>query len=187
MKTKITFIALFLFSSALLFAQKADYSKDPGYLDLSSLSSFATGDKGSEIIVEQGLLKMLAKMAGEKNDEISRQMGELKLVRLNSFEVSEENIKAIENKIASIDKELLGKDWDRIARTKSDNEYANIYVKTAGSDRFLGIVITSMNSKIKRASFINVVGNIDPAVIGKLAKDLNIPQLGKIRKEMKSK
>ena len=185
MKKTITFFAFVFLSAVTLFAQKADYTKEPGYLDLSGLSAFMSTDKGSEIVVEEGLLKMLSKMAGEKNDDLAKQLSELKLVRMNSFDVEEKNIKEVENKIASIDKELLGRNWDRIARTKSGNEFANVYVKMSGTEKFLGIVITSINSKTNKASFINVVGNIYPEVIGKLAKNLNIPQLGKIRADMK--
>jgi len=182
MKTKLTLAALLLFAAASVFAQKGDYTKEAGYVDLSWLSSYSTGDKGTEMIVEQGMLKMLAKMATEKSDELAKQFGELKLVRLNSFGVTDENIKAIEDKMGSIDKDLLGKDWDRIVRTKSANDILNIYVKTAGSDRFLGILVTNINLKNKMASFVNVVGNIDPALIGKLSKGMNIPQLGNLRK-----
>jgi hypothetical protein len=187
MKTKLTLAALLLFAAASVFAQKGDYTKDPGYIDLNWLSSYTSGDKGTEMIVEQGMLKMLGKMAAEKSDELAKQFGELKLVRLNSFGVSDDNIKAIEEKINAIDKELIGKDWDRLVHTKSGKDYANIYVKTSGSDRFLGIVAISLNYTHKMASFVNVVGNIDPALIGKLAKGMNIPQLGKLRKDADSK
>jgi hypothetical protein len=176
---------IILFSALTISAQKADYSGYPGYLELKDLASFAKGDKGTEIIVEAGMFKMLAKMAGNNNEELVKQLGELKLVRLNSFEVDASNLKAVENTIASIDKDLLGKKWDRIVRIKSDNEHTNIYVKTSGTEKFQGIVIASINNKTEMASFVNVVGEISPELIGKLAKDFNIPQLGRIHKGMK--
>jgi hypothetical protein len=184
MKKLIKYFAVMFLCAAALFAQKADYSKDPGYLDLSSLSAFTSGDKGQEIIVEQGLFTMLAKMAKENNDALAQQLSQLKLVRLNSFDVEDSNEKAVEEKMISIDKDLLNKNWDRIVRTKSNNEYTNIYVKTSGTDKFLGIVLTSINNKTKKASFVNVVGDINPELIGKLAKNLNIPELAKMGKGM---
>lgn len=187
MKKIIGCFVIAALSAVTLFAQKADYSKEPGYVDFGSLASFSSGDKGQEVIVEQGLFKMLAKMAGEENKEMAQQLSALKLVRFNAFDIEEGNENAIENKVASIDKDLLNKNWDRIVRTKSDNEYLNIYVKTAGTEKFLGIVLTSINSKTKKASFINVVGDIDPELIGKLAKDLNMPELAKMRKKMHRK
>ncbi len=179
-------LAVMLFASISIFAQKADYSKDPGYVDLSWTSAY-TGEKGSEILVEQGLLKMLAKMAKEQSADLVKQLENLKLVRMNSFPLNDENTKQVEGKINAIDKDLLGRDWERIARTKSNEETRNIYVKTSGSEKFLGIVVTTMNTKVKSASFINVVGEIDPEVIGKLAKGLNIPQLGGINGDSKKK
>lgn len=187
MKRLMGCFAVLLLSAVTLFAQKADYSKDPGYIDLSSLKAFTSGDNGQEVIVEQGLFKMLAKMAKENNDELAQQLNLLKLVRFNSFDVESSNMNAVENKIASIDKELLGKSWDRIAHMKSDKEHSNIYVKTSGTDQFLGIVLTSINIKTGKASFINVVGDINPELIGKLAKNLNIPELAKMRRGMKKK
>lgn len=184
-KTAVVMMVL-MFASASIFAQKTDYSKDPGYLDLSWTSAYS-GEKGSEILVEQGLLKMLAKMAKEQSADLVKQLENLKLVRMNSFPVTDENAKQVESKINSIDKDLLGRDWERIARTKSNNEIRNIYVKTSGSEKFLGIVITTLNTKLKGASFVNVVGEIDPELIGKLAKGLNIPQLGHLNGETKKK
>lgn len=186
MKKRIAAILIVLFASVSLFAQKADYSKEPGYIDLSWTSAYS-GEKGSEIMVEQGLLKMLAKMAKEQGADLVKQLEALKFVRLNSFPLTEENMKPVEAKLVSIDKELLGRDWERIMRTKSNDELRSIYVKTAGSDKFLGIVIITMNSKAKIASLINVVGEIDPEVIGKLAKGLNIPQLEQLNGGMKKK
>ncbi len=185
MKRLISCTVIILFMGLNIFAQKADYSKDPGFFDIKDLTSFAKGDKGTEIVVEAGMFKMLAKMAGEKNEDIAKQLGDLKLVRLNSFEIDESNIKSVEDKIASIDKELTGKNWDRLVRMKGGDEYYNIYVKTAGTEKFQGIVITSINSKTNMAAFINVVGDINPELIGKLAKDFNIPQLGRIHRGMK--
>lgn len=185
MKRIIICAVLVLFSGLNMLAQKDDYSKYPGYVDLKDIASYAKGDKGTEIIVEAGMFKMLAKMAGENDKDLSEQLGNLKLVRLNSFEIDESTVKSIENKMASMDKELTGKNWDRIARMKSEIEYTNIYVKTSATDKFLGIVVTSINSHSQTASFVNVVGEINPEVIGKLAKNLNIPHLGKISKGMK--
>jgi hypothetical protein len=183
---KITIcLIIFIITAVNISAQKADYSKEQGFYDLSAVTSLAKGDKGTEILVEAGMLKMLAKMTNEKNEEIAKQLGELKLVRLNSFEVNDSNIKAVEDKIALIDKELTGKNWDRLARMKGENEFYNIYVKTAGTEKFQGIVITSINGKAQMAAFVNVVGDIYPEIIGKLAKNFNIPQLGNIHKGMK--
>jgi len=184
MKRKIFILFFLLLTAAGVSAQKNDYTKDPGYFDFSAITSFMSGDKGSEIMVEEPLLKMLAKMSGDKDDELSRQFSELKLIRLNSFNIEEKDAENVENKIASIDKELTAKNWDRIVRTKSDSEYTNIYVKTSGSEKFLGIVVTSINHKTKNVSVINVVGSIYPELIGKIAKDFNLPQMDKIKKGM---
>ena len=183
MKKILFFAFLFLFSSACLFAQKGNYTKEPGYVDISFLSEYTSGDNGSEVLIEEGMMKMLAQMTGGNDSSITGQLKAIKLIHLISFDAGGDVIKTMESKIADIDRDLLSKNWDRIAKTKSDKEYANIYVKSSGDGKFLGLFIASVNYKSGKTSFVNIVGNIDPAVIGKLPKEWKLPEMLKMKRD----
>jgi len=170
-----TFAILFLFSAAL-FAQKGDYKNSPGYVDFGDLSKFESGDKVTEVLLEENLLKMAANFAKQDNPEAFDLLNGLKLVKVNSFEVNLKNQSEIEGKINRIDKDLLSKNWERIVKTRGADENANVYIKTDNNNKIYGLVVTTI-SKNQEASFINIVGNINLEDLGKLSHNLNIPSI----------
>ena len=66
--------------------------------------------------------------------------------------------------------------WKRIVKTRSDDEMANVYIKQGSNKKIVGLVVTSVEND-DEAAFVNIVGTIDLATIGKLGKQFNIPQL----------
>ncbi len=131
MKTITNILTLFLvLSAANLFAQETDYSKYPGYANFGNLEALQDGEMVTEILVEEKLLKMVSKFTKD-DDELSQLIGGLKLIRVNTFEVTpEQNADELMSRANKIDKELVSKKWDRIVKTKSRGEVANVYIKT---------------------------------------------------------
>lgn len=170
---------LFLFS-VLIFAQKEDYTKEPGYFNFGDFSMIKNNEPITEITIEEPLLKMVAKMTGEKNPGLADLIGSIKLIKVSEYEVTTSNKEQLVHKIAVLDKELLNKKWERIVKTKSKNSIANIYVKSDGGDGYSGLVVTAIG-KENRASFVNIVGKIDLETVGKLSEQFNIPSMDSLK------
>jgi len=175
---------LFLIAVFTISAQKKDYSNEPGYVNFGSFEDFQKGDEVAEIMIEEHLLKMVAKLAGNEDAEMSSLLGGLKLVKVNTFEVNDNNKSRLISKIKNIDAELMDKNWDRIVRVKKKTEIANIYIKTAGDNKIEGLVVTTLGDD-NEAAFVNIVGNIDLDSIGRLSEKFNIPELGKLHRKNK--
>ncbi|MGE5457643.1 MAG: DUF4252 domain-containing protein, partial [Methanococcaceae archaeon] len=88
------------------------------------------------------------------------------------------------NKIKNIDNDLTNKNWDRIVRSKSGKETANIYIKTGNNGRVVGLVVTNFQ-KGGEAAFVNIVGNIDMESISKLSGKFDLPSLNHIKGKKK--
>jgi hypothetical protein len=73
----------------------------------------------------------------------------------------------------------LNSDWKRIVRTRSSEEIANVYIRLNDNKQIVGLVVTSVEQG-GDAAFVNIVGNIDLATIGKLGKKFHIPSLDSI-------
>ncbi len=170
---------IFLITVFSILAQKKDYSNEPGYVNFGSFEELQKGDEVAEIMIEEHLLKMVAKLAGKEDVEMSSLLGGLKLVKVNTFEVNENNRSRLISKIKDIDRELMNKNWDRIVRVKKKSEIANIYIKTSGDNKIEGLVVTTLGDD-HEAAFVNIVGNIDLDSIGRLSEKFNIPELGKL-------
>lgn len=188
MKTlKTLVVLLFVMNMNLLAQQKGDYSKEPGYFDFSQFTSIKTGDMTTEVYLEEPLLKMAGKMAEEKNGKVGNMISALKLVKVNEFNIDWKEFTKMETAIESMDKDLLAKQWDRIIKTKSKNDYTNVYVKSGSDGNFVGLVVTSLN-KSGKVTFVNIVGRIDLETIGQLSEQFNFPNAGKAKeKEEKEK
>ena len=177
MKTKISVIvSLLLIFSSSLFAQKGDYSKYAGYVDFGNLSALETGEEVTEVLIEEHLLKMVAKLATKEDPDLSSVLDGIKLVKVHSFEISEENFTQLSEKVKKINQELMNKDWDRIVRVKSKDELVNVFIKTANEDKIEGLVVTTIE-KNGDAVFVNIVGDIDLETISKLSDKFDIPNL----------
>ncbi len=188
-------LTILLFSAMSAFAQdKTDYSSEPGYVDFGNLSKYMTGDNVKEINLDANLLKMLSKMGGEDDSDFKGVVGGLKLIKVNSFGLTAANEKEINEQIASIDKSLMSKKWQRIVKVKEKGEYTNVYVLPSSDyENFLGLCVTSVDTKGKgdkkapEATFVNIVGNINMAQLGKLGDKFHIPSMGKMKKEKEEK
>lgn len=182
MKTSINIIILFLiFISIQLIAQEHDYSKEPGYINFGDLASLEDGEEVTEILIEEKLLKLVSKFTNDDED-LSKLIGGLKLIKVNTFEVTPGNAQELLKRANALDKELLNKKWDRIVKTKSKGEISNVYLKTGNNDEFVGLTVVSVDSG-GEAAFVNIVGKIDLETIGKLGDKFDIPAIDNINKK----
>lgn len=177
-------IPLLLLLTASLFAQEENYSKYPGYVNFGNLSVFEKGEEATEVLIDSNLLRMVASFTQGKDDdsnELSGLIGGLKLIRVNTFEVSPSSKSELISKVKKIEKDLRKKNWQRMIMTKSKGEITNIFVKTGKkSNKFVGLAIMSIDED-GEASFVNIVGNIDMRTIGKLSKKFDIPGLDSLK------
>lgn len=174
----IFFIAFFSTS-----AQSDDYSKYPGYANFGNLSALEEGEEVTEILIEEKLLRMVAKFT-QDDDELSDMIGGLKLIRVNTFQVTKSNETQLKQKASSIDKDLMNQKWDRIVKTKSKGEVTNVYVKTKGDKDFEGLTVVSIDSD-GEAAFVNIVGKINVDALSRLGKKFDIPGVDNIKKDKK--
>jgi hypothetical protein len=172
---KSTFL-LFTFLLANVFAQSTDVTNEPGYVNFGDLTEFEKSTGVTEVILDEELLSVLAEISTEEDPNVMEILKGLKLVRANVFEVNENNKSELEAKVNNLDSKLMSSSWKRIVKTRSDDEIANIYIKQNNNKQIVGLVVTSVGDD-DEAAFVNIVGTIDLATIGKLGKQFNIPHL----------
>ncbi len=177
---KIFLAVLLLVSVNALAQDKKDYSNDPGYADFGNLTKFEKGDNVTEVYIEKNLLGMVAKMSDKKDPELASLLGGLKLVRVNSFHVSDNDAKSITLRIDEVDKNLTSKNWSRIVKVRENGAVTNVYIKSGSDSNIDGLVVTTFE-KDGEAAFINIVGKINLETIGKLSDKFDIPELKKIK------
>lgn len=172
-------LAAFFFTT--LAAQSGDVSKEPGYVDFGNLAEFESSTGVTEVILDEDLLSVLAEISTDEDPNVMEILNGLKLVKANVFEVNDNNRNELEAKVNSIDSKLTSSNWKRIVKTRSDEEIANVYIKQGSNKQIVGLVVTSIDGD-DEAAFVNIVGTIDLATIGKLGKQFDIPQLNGVNR-----
>lgn len=187
MKKKLMLISMIMglvLSSAI--AQKNDYTNYKGFVDFGNLEQFETGEEVTEVLIEEHLIRMVAKLATNDEPELSSVLDGIKLIKVHSFEISKENEGKLSSKVKEIDKTLMNKGWDRIVRTKSKEETVNVYILANNEEKIEGLVVASFE-KDGDATFVNIVGDINLETIGELGSKFDIPTIGGIHEEKESK
>ena len=180
-KIKIIIATVTLLSINLL-SQSTDVTKEPGYVDFGDFTVFENSTKVTEVILDEDLLSVLATMSDENDPNIMSILNGIKLVKANVYEISDENKDLLRKRINEIDSKLTNSNWKRIVKTRSEEEMANVYIKLNNDKKIVGLAVTNFE-KGGEAAFVNIVGNIDLATIGKLGKKFGIPHLGDVKHE----
>ncbi|MFI5237158.1 MAG: DUF4252 domain-containing protein [Ignavibacteriales bacterium] len=179
MKAIKIILTLFILISAGITAQSSDVKNEPGYVDFGDLAMFESSTGVTEVILDEDLLSALAEISTDEDPNVMAILKGLKLVKAHVFEVSDDNKSDLEARVNSVDSELTGSDWKRIVKTRSEDEIANVYIKQGDNKQIVGLVVTSVGAD-DEAAFVNIVGTIDLATIGRLGKQFNLPHLNGI-------
>ena len=176
MKFKTLLSIALIFIATLTFGQKNDYSKYEGYVDFGNLEKFETSEEVVEVVIEEHLLRMVSKMAGKNEPELSKVLDGIKLIKVHTFGISEENYTELANIVKSVDKKLMQDGWDRIVKTRSKDEVVSVFILTSNEENIDGLVVTTVE-KGGEAVFVNIVGDIDLETIGELSDKFDIPSI----------
>ena len=183
MKKKLLLMSVILgLSFSTGFAQKNDYSNYKGFIDFGNLEQFETGEEVTEVLIEEHLIRMVAKLATNEEPELSSVLDGIKLIKVHTFEVSEKNSSELSSKVKEIDKTLMNDGWDRIVRTKSKHEVTNVYILTNNEEKIEGLVVAGFEND-GDATFVNIVGDINLETIGELSSKFDIPSIGSIHEK----
>jgi len=183
MKTiKYLFAALFILSVTTLFAQKdkSNLINEPGYYDFGDLSYLQSGPDETEVLLDEPILKSISKMSNNEDPELEKALGNIKLIRVSGYGVTEKNLKDVNSKIEETSKNLLSKNWDRIVSKVDKKGQIAVFLKNDSQNEICGLVVIVKRNN-QTVNFVNIVGKLDVAALGKLGGKFNIPSLNKVK------
>ena len=172
--------------SAVLSVSTFAAETEPGYIDVGQLMASAKG-KFVEVNLSTGMLKFAAKLCSRQEPEAAELIGNLKRIRVNVVSMDDSNRKDTVAQIDSIRKKLEAQGWTQMVtvREQEGGDNVDVHVKQRGDDVIEGLVVTVIDHK-GEAVFVNIVGNISADQIAKVAENLNIEPLKKLRVKIKA-
>jgi hypothetical protein len=179
MKTWI-FLAVFILCIPAQAFSREDYADYSGYVDFGKLSDFKESEESVEIHIGKPLLSLVAALNEQADTALTELLSKLVLIRVEQFSIEPGQQGGVNAIIERVTKKLLEDRWDVLVRVKEPDERVEIFIKTDG-EKIAGFLLMSLEAS-REAAFINIVGDIDLNLLGRLGAQFNIPAL----EEMKS-
>jgi hypothetical protein len=164
------FIGLFCALLSLPAIAQEDELKDlPGFVDFGDLSSLYGEPK---IIINLGgtMLNFVGMMSSSESPETAELISKLKGIRVMIYE-TEENTDAAKGQFSKVKSKLKSSGWEPIVQINEDDEQVMIYMKMEG-DNMEGLTVMVVDEE--EAVFVNVIGQLNPAELGKVMEALDM-------------
>jgi hypothetical protein len=185
MKTTMRFLQpIVLATATVVSVLRADTV--PGEIDLQKF--FPGGGSTARVSVElNGAVLGFAKaLAAREEPEAASLIAGLKLVRVNVFSLEADGERpAMAEKFSKLRQELETGGWQKVVSVKEKKDDVAIHLKMRG-EIVEGLVVSVIDSD-KEAVLVNLVGEIAPEQLGKLAGKLDIQGLEKAADVLKKK
>lgn len=144
----------------------------PGYVDFGDLS--AISDKPPEVEISLGgaLLRFLAAAIEGEDKDLADTIGKLRSIRISVFELQPEDLADATARALAISKQLEAGGWESAVVINSEDTLVRMYMMMH-NDKVAGMTVMVIEPE-SNAVFINIVGEIDPAQLGRVTNQFGL-------------
>ena len=179
------FQALLLFAAAIGSTSawaSTPLEEQPGYIDFSSLGLFDDPEPETtiEIYLKDPLLDLVAAATRFEDQELADMLEALYLIRVQAYQKAEgQNLDASYDyeRIAERLKALTLPGWERVVQVRERDERMQFYVRSA-DEAIVGLLV--LVGSPREFVFINIVGLLDLAQVGRIGRKFDIAPLDSI-------
>jgi hypothetical protein len=169
MKLKLLLIGLMAMLALPAMAQEDALKDFPGYVDFGELNSIF-GEPTVQIAVGESLLGLVSSLTASQDPEAAELFKRLNGVRVSVFETSQMADGAVDY-VKDVSSQLAGLGWESVVTVNSADEQVRIFMKI-DKDKVLGITVMAVEEN--EAVFVNVIGELNPAELGKVMDNFDI-------------
>lgn len=168
MRMLLTIILAALFSLPVT-AQTAQLESLPGYVDFADLDAIY-GEPRVMVNIGGALLKLMSAASAADDPETAAMIRNLEGVRIKVYPTGG-NLQPALDKVSEARASLQAAQWEPVVQVNDADEQVQIFMKT-NEDKVEGLTVMAVNSE--EAVFLNILGVIDPAQVGKVMDKLNV-------------
>jgi hypothetical protein len=145
----------------------------PGYFPLEDLAILADAKIEIDVDLAGAMLALVAGATKEKDPEFSDLVSNIKRIRVLVGELDDSDFSDAVAKIDDASDRLKADGWNLIVKVRDEEEVIRFLVREIDST-IQGITVLLIDDN--EVSLVNIVGQVDPAMIGKLG-GIGIPDL----------
>jgi hypothetical protein len=169
MKFKLLLMSLAAMLALPVMAQEDALKDFPGYVDFGELNAIF-GEPTVQIAVGESLLGLVGALSASQDPEAAELFKRLNGVRVNVFETSQMADGAVDY-VKDVSSQLSNLGWESVVTVNSADEQVRIFMKM-DNDRVEGITVMAVEEN--EAVFVNIIGSINPAELGKVMENFDI-------------
>lgn len=178
---------LWLFAATVAYA---GVEQHPGYIDFSKFGLGAGEEATVEINLRGPMLRLAAAASDDDDPELGSMLSGLEGIFVRTYALDDQSPTGFDKAISSISQHLQSSGWETIVKVRERGERAHIAIKMDG-EKIVGMTVVAMddNDRENEVVFINIVGTIDLAKVGRMGKhfDFDVDALDSLERESKKK
>lgn len=138
-----------------------------GYVDFGNLTELFGHEPKVEVMLGGPLVTFLAEASRQEDPELAEMLDGLTAITVNVYDLDEGDTNAARDRVEELAARLGDQQWQRTVRVTEEDSRMHMFVKSDGP-KIAGLALMVLSDD-SEAVFINVVGDVDPAALGKLA------------------
>lgn len=145
-----------------------------GYVDFAKFGLGTNQEPTVEVNLSGPMLK-LAALASDDDEDLGQMLSGLAGIYVRTYEMGDTSPAGFEKAISSISQHLQQTGWETIVKVRERDERAHIAIKMEG-ENIVGMTVLAMdeNDEENEVVFVNIVGLIDLARIGRMSRHFDI-------------
>ena len=149
--------------------------EQPGYIEFTSLGLFDDPELEAnvEIYLKEPLLGLVAAATRSEDEELANMLAGLNLIRVQVYEDLDMSYEHIAARLNA----LTLPDWEQAVQVRERDEQMQFYVRTK-DETIVGLLVLVGNPH--EFVFINIVGSLDLAQVGRIGRKFDIAPLDSI-------
>lgn len=157
-------------------AAQEDLSRDPGFVDFNPRGVLDEDDLEIHVSVKSPLIQLVAEATRETDPVLADVLDKLKAVEVHVYSVDEKRREAVRQEITRRAADLGKIGWTEAIAIRLRGARGSVLMRLSG-ERPVGLAAMYLDDQGGDAVFVNIVGQIDAAQIGRLAAKFNLDVL----------
>ena len=146
-----------------------------GQIDFAKLASHY-GEPKVEVNLSASLMKIISSFADDEDPEAANILSKLESIKVRVYGLNGE-LETANSVVDKVSKDLKIDDWETLVTVNDNQEKQKVRIFSKSTNDVIDgvvVMVVSPENEGGEAVFINIVGEIDPEKIGKVAESLDI-------------
>lgn len=183
MRIRLLTLAFWLLSAAVLATparaqERADLTRDPGYVDLALVESWFDEEAKIEINIKGTLLELVAEASRYEDPDLATLLTKLQAIQVRGFDVTPGQYATVSDRIRGLARRLEEGGWETVVRVRDEEEHVHMFTRIRDG-AVAGMMVMVFDASDAESIFVNVVGEISPEEIGRIGRRFDIEPLSR--------